>query len=315
MCATRSQSDAGVGPGALPACLNCMSVDVEEYFHAEAFQGCLSPADWPRLQRRAEPFVERIAELLEEYNSRATFFVLGMMVAQVAPLLRRLAERGHEIACHGNGHQHLARLTPQELRDDLRTARRRIEDAVGVRPLGYRAPTFSVTSATAWALDVIIADGFEYDASIFPIRHDRYGVPAAPLEPFWAVAPSGARILEFPPLTLGWRLVRVPVGGGGYLRLVPAGILKRCVAARQRRGKPAMIYVHPWELDADQPRLPVGPLAQWRHRANLHKTASKLTHLLNAHRFDTAQNILRHVRASDELPTFTVARRRATDES
>ncbi len=309
VCRARPES-AAPGPAAEPATLNCLSVDVEEYFHAEVFHGCVSPADWPRLQRRAQPFVERIAQLLEEYRSRATFFVLGVTVEYLAPLLRQLAERGHEIACHGNSHQHLTRLTPQELREDLRTARARIEDAVGVRPLGYRAPTFSITRATAWALDAVIAEGFEYDASVFPIRHDRYGVPAAPLEPFWAVAPSGARILEFPPLTLNWRVLRVPVGGGGYLRLLPAGVVCRCVAARERRGKPAMVYVHPWELDPGQPRLAIGRLSAGRHRINLHRTESKLAHLLRRHRFDTAHNILRHVRANSELPSFALARQR-----
>ncbi|MBU0616758.1 MAG: DUF3473 domain-containing protein [Planctomycetes bacterium] len=293
-----------VGKPRTSTSLNCMTVDVEEYFQAEVFHNCLNAADWPRLQRRAEPFVQRIVGLLEQHGSRATFFVLGDCVEQMGALLRDLVQRGHEIACHGYDHRHLARLTPRQLRDDLRRARRGIEDNVGVSPLGYRAPTFSVTRATAWALDVIIAEGFQYDASIFPIRHDRYGVPGAPCGPFWAVAPSGSCILEFPPLTLGWGLLRVPVGGGGYLRLLPETIVRRCLAARERRQQPALIYVHPWELDPDQPRLPLGPLAQWRHRVNLHRTESKLEHLLRAHRFDAAQNILQHVRIKRELPTF-----------
>ena len=306
-CAPQTQRESVREQPPIPASLNCLTVDVEEYFHAEAFHACLDPADWPRMQPRAEPFVKRIADLLEEHGSRATFFVLGTCAQQMAPLLRRLAERGHEIACHGDGHQHLARLSPEELRDDLRRAHHKIEDAVGVRLLGYRAPTFSITRATAWALDVVIAEGFQYDASIFPIRHDRYGVPTAPLGPFWAVAPSGAGILEFPPLTLDWGLLRVPVGGGGYLRLLPQTIVHRCLAARQRRRQPALIYLHPWEFDPNQPRLPVGSFAQWRHRVNLHKTESKLESLLRAHRFDTAYNILQHLSAKRELPTFALA--------
>jgi polysaccharide deacetylase family protein (PEP-CTERM system associated) len=314
-CATDRASQAPGQAPAEPATLNCLSVDVEEYFHAEVFHGCLSPTDWPRMERRAAPFVERIARLLEEHGSRATFFVLGVTVDHLTHLLRWLAGRGHEIACHGDGHQHLARLTPQQLRDDLRTARRRIEDAVGVRPRGYRAPTFSITRTTAWALDVVIAEGFEYDASVFPIRHDRYGVPDAPREPFWAVAPSGARILEFPPLTLGRRPLHVPVGGGGYLRLLPAGLVDRCIAAQERRSKPAMIYVHPWELDAEQPRLPVGRWSEWRHRVNLHRTESKLVHLLQRHRFDTAQNVLRRVRAIGGVPSFGLTHQQAAGAS
>ena len=263
-----------------PATLNCLSIDVEEYFQCEVFAGCVARADWEQMQRRCEPGLERLAELLSEHRSRATFFVLGWTVEHLTPLLRELLRQGHEIACHGDGHEHLARLGPAALRDDLRRARGRIEDALGISPRGYRAPTFSVTRATAWALDVIIEQGFEYDSSIFPIHHDRYGVPDAPTDPFWAVGPSRARILEFPPLTMDLHVARLPVGGGGYLRLLPGGVLRRCIAARQHRGRSAMVYVHPWELDVQQPRMPVGFLSQWRHRVNLHTTAGKLEALM-----------------------------------
>jgi polysaccharide deacetylase family protein (PEP-CTERM system associated) len=304
LCARSTQDSTISEPPLTPTSLNCMTVDIEEYFQAEAFHSCLNPDKWPQMQRRAEPFVERIVGLIEEHGSRATFFVLGDCVEPMGMLLRSLVQRGHEIACHGYDHRHLARLTPAKLHDDLRRARHRIEDTVGCSPRGYRAPTFSVTRATAWALDVIIAEGFEYDASIFPIRHDRYGVPGAPRGPFWAVAPSGVRILEFPPLTLDWGLLRVPVGGGGYLRLLPEAVVRRSLATCERRGQAALLYVHPWELDPHQPHLPLGPIAQWRHRVNLHKTESKLGRVLQAHRFDTARSILEHLRANCELPTF-----------
>lgn len=292
-------------PAAAPAAsLSCLSIDVEEHFQCEVFAGCVRPEDWGRHERRVRPYVERLAVLLERYDSRGTFFVLGWTVDYLAPLLRNLAARGHEIACHGDAHQHLARLSPQLLREDLRRARGRLEDIVGVRPAGYRAPTFSVTHATAWALDEIIAAGFEYDASIFPIHHDRYGVPDAPASPFWAVAPSGARILEFPPLTLNARLLRIPVGGGGYLRLLPGFVVRRCLAVRVRRGEPAMLYVHPWELDAGQPRLPAGRLAQWRHRVNLATTEAKIDRLLRAFRFTPAREVLATLRTARPLPQF-----------
>ena len=295
-------------------CLNCLSVDVEEYFQCEVFRRCVSRAEWTTYERRARPALEQSAGWLADSRSHATFYVLGWNVPHLAPLLRDLARAGHEIACHGDGHEHLARLDSQQLREDLRRARGQLEDLVGVRPRGYRAPTFSVTRATAWALDVILDAGFDYDASIFPIRHDRYGVPDAPVGPFWAVTPSGRRLLEFPPLTLAWGPLRVPVGGGGYLRLLPAGWLRRCIRARQRRlGGPTpgaaavMIYVHPWEFDPDQPRLPVGRLAQWRHRVNLHTTADKLRRLLAEFRFDTAAAVLQRVRVLGDLPEFALA--------
>jgi polysaccharide deacetylase family protein (PEP-CTERM system associated) len=285
-------------------------VDVEEYFHCEVFARSVPRGDWERLERRAGPFLERIAALLARHHSRATFFVLGWMVPHTTSLLRDLIRQGHEIACHGDQHEHLARLDARKLRDDLRRARGRIEDALGIRVCGYRAPTFSVTPSTAWALDVILDAGFSYDASVFPVRHDRYGVPGAPVEPFWARAPSGRRILEFPPLTLDLGLARLPVGGGGYLRLLPGAVLRRCVAARVRRALPAMVYVHPWELDPQQPRLPSGRLAGWRHRVNLHTTERKLDRLLREFRFDTAQSVLRSVCSREHLPVYDIARQR-----
>ena len=311
LCSARTARPDGLeasGARSREGALNCLSIDVEEYFRCEVFAKCVSRDDWPGQARRAEPCVARLTDLLERYRSRATFFVLGWLVPYIAPLLRELVRRGHELACHGDRHEHLARLTAQQLRDDLRRARSRIEDALGVRPRGYRAPTFSVTRATAWALDVIIAEGFEYDASIFPIRHDRYGVPDAPGGPFWAVAPSGARILEFPPLTLNCGVARLPVGGGGYLRLLPGAVVRRCVAARQRRQQPVMLYVHPWEIDPDQPRLPVGRLSQWRHRVNLHTTEAKIERLLREFQFDTAAAVLARITKRGGLPVFALRR-------
>lgn len=296
-------ADAGSAHG-----LKCLSIDVEEYFQCEAFAARVDPRDWPGFQRRAEPCLEQLGALLDRYDSRATLFVLGWMVPHLAPLLRELIRRGHELACHGDAHEHLSRLNAQQLREDLHRARGRIEDALGVCPRGYRAPTFSITRDTAWAFDVVIAAGFQYDASIFPIHHDRYGVPDAPLTPFWAVAPSGARILEFPPLAIRCGGIRLPVGGGGYLRLLPGAFVRRCVAARARHGAPVMIYLHPWELDPDQPRLPAGWLAQWRHRVNLRTTAAKVERLLQAFRFDTATAVLQRVGLGRDLPVFELAR-------
>ncbi len=287
--------------------LNAFSVDVEEYFQAEAFARTISPSDWPNWPCRALPCLERIAACLEAQRRRATFFVLGWTVRSAAGLLRQLAAAGHEIACHGDRHQHLARMTPQTLREDLHAARSRIEDAVGVSPRGYRAPTFSLTRRTSWALDVIAEAGFEYDASIFPIRHDRYGVPQAPVAPFVVRSAGGARLLEFPPLTLAWGPLRIPVGGGGYLRLLPRTVLHRALAARVRRGAPALLYVHPWELDPDQPSPPLPRLARWRHRVNLARTEQKLTRLLRDFEFDTVAAVLGRVRRLHAMPEFTLA--------
>lgn len=308
-----SSCPRSAGRGALSArspesdTLNCFSVDVEEHFHAEVFARCCPPESWAGRALRAAPFVERIAERLAETGNRATFFVLGWLAPHIAPLLRDLAAAGHEIACHGQNHQHLSRMTPATLRDDLRRARDTLAEITGVAPRGYRAPTFSVTRRTAWALDEIIAAGFTYDSSVFPVRHDRYGIPDAPWRPFEIVAPSGAWVAELPPLTLALPGLRLPMGGGGYLRLLPGWALRSAVAWRQRRREPAMVYIHPWELDPDQPRLPVGRLATWRHRVNLHATDGKLARLLQSQRFDTAERVLQRWRQRAVLPRFILA--------
>jgi polysaccharide deacetylase family protein (PEP-CTERM system associated) len=305
-----------VGGGQVPpaprpapaASWNCLSIDVEEYFHCEAFAGAVRPQQWPEFPRRAEARLEIIAELLDRHNSKATFFVLAWSARYLQSLLRNLSARGHEIACHGYGHQHLARMTPQSLADDLCRAKNVIGDCIGVQPRGYRAPTFSVTAGTAWALDVIAEAGFEYDASIFPVWHDRYGVPDAPLTPFRVVAPSGARLLEFPPLT--WQCCggRIPLGGGGYLRLLPGWVLRRAVRRCAAQGQPVMLYLHPWELDPEQPEMPAGMLTRWRHRVNLQTTAAKLEALLKSFEFDTADRVLRDYGARHTLPEYSFAR-------
>jgi polysaccharide deacetylase family protein (PEP-CTERM system associated) len=286
--------------------LLALTVDVEEYFHGEVFAKHVQPDEWPQYPRRAAAALERIGQMLERSESKATFFVLTWTLDYLAPLLRHLVSQGHEIASHGHGHQHLKRLTPAEFRADLQRSKGLIEDRLGVRPAGYRAPTFSVTRSTAWALDELIDAGFEYDASIFPIHHDRYGVPGAPGVPFEAIAPSGRAILELPPLTLNLGIARLPLGGGGYLRLLPTAAISTSLRMNQRLARPTCLYLHPWELDPDQPRLPASRMATWRHRVNLHKTADKLATLLDRFRFGTARSVLTSSTLCGQVPRYSI---------
>jgi polysaccharide deacetylase family protein (PEP-CTERM system associated) len=251
------------------------------------------------------PCLEQLGVLLANHRVRATFFVLGWCADRLRRELVDLAAAGHEIACHGYLHQHLDRLDPASFRDDVCRARDLLEDITGTRVTGYRAPTFSITARTAWALDVLLDLGFQYDASIFPIRHDRYGVPDAPYVPFRVTAPGGGRLLEYPPLTMNVGPLRMPLGGGGYLRLLPTTWIAAGLRRRARHGQATMLYVHPWELDPDQPRLPVGRLATWRHRVNLHKTEQKFTWLLERFRFERADRILASLPA-EVLPDYTL---------
>lgn len=263
-----------------------LSFDVEEYFHAEAaWRAGVRQEDWETIPSRLGPCVDRILQLLADHRASATFFVLGWVARHQQAVIRRIVQAGQEVASHGMDHRMLTRVTPEEFRQDLLDSRRLLEDISGKPVLGYRAPTFSIMHRTAWALDVLAEAGYRYDSSVFPVRHDRYGVPEAPRWAHQAQGPAGREILEIPPLTLRMVGANWPVGGGGYLRLLPVQVVGRALRAVQRQGRPGMLYLHPWEIDADQPVLPMRPLQRWRHRVNLARTEAKLRWLLQRYRF------------------------------
>jgi len=285
-----------------------LSFDVEEYFQvASAAAAGIGPDDWDSYPPRAAGAVDRLLGLLEDHHSRATFFVLGWVARREPELIRRIARAGHEIASHGMTHAMLGCLDPARFGQELRDSRAILEDLAGQAVTGYRAPTFSITHATAWALDVLAEAGYTYDSSVFPVRHDRYGVPDAPVGPHRAIGPGGAGVVEVPPLTLRWLGANLPVGGGGYLRLLPVALVARAIHAARRRGRGAMIYMHPWEIDPDQPVLPMGRLGRWRHRVGLGRAEGKLRRLLREFRFTTAGEAIASL-ATGPLPEFRYGR-------
>jgi polysaccharide deacetylase family protein (PEP-CTERM system associated) len=209
-------------------------------------------------------------------------------------MVRMIANRGHEIACHGYGHQMITQLSRSEFVDDIRRGKATVEDASGSLVVGYRAPTFSIVQETLWSLDVLADAGFTYDSSIFPIVHDRYGILDAPRFPHRRVVAGGREIVEFPLSTIGRRW-RLPVAGGGYLRLLPYAVTHWALRHLNRRERqPAMVYLHPWELDCDQPRVRIGRIPEFRHSVNTHTTASKLRRLLRDFSFAPARDVLAH---------------------
>jgi len=269
-----------------------LTFDVEEYFHCEAFRGVIGPTRWDRWPSRIEAQTESLLALLAESGVRATFFVLGCVAETRPEIVMDIAAAGHEIACHGESHEMLTRLGPAEFRVETRLAKTRLEDLTGRPVLGYRAATFSLVRETAWAIDILAELGFEYDSSVQPIRHDRYGVPDAPAVVHRAAGPAGGTILEIPPMTRRVAGRNLPLGGGGYFRLLPAVLFDQALRWWERKGRSAMLYLHPWEFDADQPVVPVGALSRFRHRVNLHRTAEKLKSLLAAHRFAPVRDLL-----------------------
>jgi polysaccharide deacetylase family protein (PEP-CTERM system associated) len=281
----RSQ-DHGHAGSAAPGDAHFLSFDVEEYFQVEGAARCgVGPQDWPNYANRLPPAVDRILQALDDHRTSATFFVLGWVAEHEPDVVRRIAAAGHEVASHGMTHQMLQHLAPDPFRRELLDSRRILEDLTGRPVVGYRAPTFSITHETAWALDVLAETGYRYDSSVFPVRHDRYGVPGAPRVVHRATGPGGGSVLEIPPLTLRLAWTNWPVGGGGYLRLLPVRAVAWALRAAERRRQPGMLYLHPWELDPEQPILPMPSLSCWRHRVGLAKTEAKLRWLLGRFRF------------------------------
>ena len=276
-----------------PRVLNAMSVDVEDYFQVSAFDGSVARSSWEGRESRVEANTTRLLDLLDEFGVRGTFFVLGWVAHRHPRLVRDIAGRGHEIASHGYGHRLVYDQTPEAFREDVRRAKGLLEDAGGAPVGGYRAPSFSVTAASLWALDILLEEGHWYDASIFPIRHDRYGIPDAPRHPHRRELKGGS-LMEMPGATVRVGPLNLPIAGGGYFRILPYAWTRWGMARLNRReGQPAVFYVHPWEIDPDQPRLPAGRLGRFRHYRNLHRTEGRLRSLLADFRFGTVASLLR----------------------
>jgi polysaccharide deacetylase family protein (PEP-CTERM system associated) len=335
------------------ACLlNALTIDVEDYFQVHAFSRIVSLTDWDRLECRIERNTERLLDLLDSADAgrsaaccRATFFVLGWIAERYPCLIRRIRGRGHEVACHGYAHQIIYTQTHEEFRADVRKAKSVLEDVIGEPVIGYRAPSYSITDRTLWAIDILIEEGFKYDSSIFPIRHDFYGFPDAPRFPFrisrngtgkvefseldGKASPEQGRIasvrspsllhpspppehsgslVEFPISTVRVFGQNFPVSGGGYFRLFPYPLIESALKRiNQKEKMPFIFYIHPWELDGEQPRLPNASLrSRFRHYVNLSKTEARLRSLLEQFAFAPVRDILRKMAFFNEVdhPSF-----------
>lgn len=272
--------------------LNVFSVDVEEYFHDETFRHLISQDQWDGLEQRVVPSTTQLLSLLDESAIKGTFFVLGWVAERNPELVKNIQRSGHEVAIHGYDHRPITVLSRDEFREDIHKAKGIVEDLIGEPVLGYRAPTFSVVESTRWALEILLEEGIRYDSSVFPIVHDRYGIPTADRYPY--VEQVGDRqLIEFPMSTI--RLVgrNLPFVGGGYTRLLPMPLVRwgmRSVVHRER--KPMILYVHPWEVDPEHPVLGVGRVGRTRHYHGLRKVEPRLRELLADFRFGTAREVL-----------------------
>lgn len=270
---------------------NAMSVDVEEYFHAHAMEPHFPREQWDRLAGRVADNIDRTLALFERHDVRATFFVLGWVAERFPEELRRIADAGHEIASHGFAHHRVTELTPDEFRQDLAAARDVLEAVTGRSVRGYRAPSYSIGAANRWALDVLEEAGYAYSSSIYPIRHDHYGMPDAPRHPFY---PTGTgKLLELPISTVDYAGRRWPCGGGGYFRLYPYALSRWAVRhVNAVEGRPVMFYFHPWELDPAQPRaLDADARTRFRHYLNLERMEARLDRLLGDFHWDRVDTV------------------------
>ncbi len=264
---------------------NAFTVDLEDYYHVTAFADRVGANQWDSRKSRVETSTAKLLEQLAAADRHATFFVLGWVAQKHPRLIREIAEQGHEIACHSLRHLLVYRMTREEFREDTRRAKQLLENAGGVPVRGYRAPSFSITSDSLWAFEVLAELGFTYDSSIFPVRHPNYGMPTAPRFPFRVDTRSGP-IVEFPMPTLELGQKRSPIGGGAYLRLLPYWYTRWGIRFINRaEQRPICVYVHPWEFDPDQPRMQGSLTARLRHYVGLRGMQRKLQNLLRDFEF------------------------------
>ncbi len=289
---------------------NVASFDIEEHHRIEAAVGLACSTELKAdYAARMEASTRRLLDQLAAANVAATFYVVGEIARSHPALVRDIHAAGHEVGSHSWDHRRVHRFDADGFREDLRTSKDALEQVVGAPVFGFRAPTFSVTRKTAWAIDVLAECGFEYDSSIFPVRHDRYGVPDAPRVPFIAQGRE-REMLELPPLTYRVAGVNLPVAGGGYFRLFPLFVMRAGLrqAARSEVPNVGMLYFHPWEFDPTQPKLPLKRLARWRTYVGVGKTTARLGRLLGAFPFRRAIDAVRELKASGvELPRFRLA--------
>lgn len=265
-------------PTSQPLLRNAMTIDVEDYFQVSAFAPYIRREEWDRKECRVERNVDRILALLDESGTHATFFTLGWVAERYPALVRRIVDGGHELASHGYGHERASDLSPQAFHADISRAKALLEDIGGQAVQGYRAPSFSIGEGNLWAFDVLLEAGYRYSSSVYPIQHDHYGMPDSPRFAY----PVREGLLEVPVTTLRLGGRNLPSSGGGYFRLLPYAVSRWLIEQVNRRdGQSAVFYFHPWEIDAEQPRIPgIDAKTRFRHYVNIARTQARIAQLL-----------------------------------
>ncbi len=271
---------------------NALTVDVEDYFQVSAFAASINYNQWDNYKLRVANNTYRLLDIFDTEEVKATFFVLGWIADRAPKLIKEIDRRGHEVACHGYSHQLIYNQDPVVFREETCRAKKLLEDIIQKQVTGYRAASYSITEQSLWALDILVEAGFAYDSSIFPVKHDRYGIPSAEVLPHQLTTPKGNSLVEFPLSTAKIFNYRLPVAGGGYFRLYPYQLTKLGLSQINRHKNPFIFYLHPWEIDAEQPRIAAKWFSRFRHYNNLDKCQPRLKQLLKDFEFTTAENVL-----------------------
>jgi polysaccharide deacetylase family protein (PEP-CTERM system associated) len=274
--------------------INALTIDVEEYFQVSAFESIIRAEDWNHFESRVARNTLHILDILDSYRTKATFFVLAWIAERHPQLVREIAARGHEVGSHGYAHRRVYTQDLSQFEHETRMSKHILEEITGHAILGYRAASYSITRDSLWAFDVLKQEGFLYDSSIFPIHHDLYGIPGYQRFCHIHTTPHGQSLVEFPISTIRLGKINFPIGGGGYFRLFPYFITRWGIRRLNRTEKqPAVVYLHPWEIDPAQPRIQADRKSRFRHYLNLHQTIPRLSRLLQDFQFGPMAAVLR----------------------
>ncbi len=281
---------------------NAITVDVEDWFQVAVLRHEIDPRDWDKQQSRIIPNICRVLEIFDECQIKATFFVLGWIAERYPEIVLTIKKYGHEIGSHGYGHKIIYENSKEDFVQDLEKSIAILEGITNDQIRHYRAPSFSITRDTMWALEVLAQKGITFDSSIFPIKHDIGGMPNMPRFPFYLRFKDGRVLHEFPLSTLRLWGENVPIAGGGYLRLLPYWFIRNGIRRNNKAGIPVIVYFHPWELDPDQPRLKIGLTSRFRHYSNLEFTEEKIRALLSEFRFTSLGELAKSYKIDYQWP-------------